>query len=84
MRLKTFLYYLPFFKYNLFVEGLSFENNKINMIPNKAVKVIKSLIASINSFGKEFDILNNLLFINLVFISIKKKSIISHGLSGTN
>ena len=54
------------------------------MIPNKAVKVIKSLIASINSFGKEFDILNNLLFINLVFISIKKKSIISHGLSGTN
>ena len=84
MRLKTFLYYLPFFKYKLFVEGLSFENNKINMIPNKAVKVIKSLIASINSFGKEFDILNNLLFINLVFISIKKKSIISHGLSGTN
>ena len=48
------------------------------MIPNKAVKVIKSLIASINSGGKEFDILNNLLFINLVFISLKKKSIISH------
>ena len=61
------------------MEGLSVENNKNKIIPNKHEKVIVNSITSTNSTGKKLNMLNKLTLIkNLAIINGYGKVIFSH------